>query len=97
MKFQQVDENELIHGKKYKIVHHFNEYTATFEKCVLSNPVLYEFTSKEKVYFHYVFSGYNPYKYYVPIFQRDRIQNIMERRTVNLILQRITGDPTFTW
>ena len=97
MKFQRVDETELIHGEKYKIVHYFNEYTATFKKCVLSNPVLYEFTSNEKVYFHYVFSGYNPYKYYVPIFQRDRIQHDMECRALNLILQRITGDPSFTW
>jgi len=95
MKFQRV--YELNHGEKYKIIHHLHEYTATFKTCFLCNPVLYEFTSNEKVYYHYVFTGYNPYKYYVPIFQRDRIQNAMERRAVNLILQRITGDPTFTW
>ena len=35
--------------------------------------------------------------YYVPIFQHDRIQSDMEHRATNLILQNITGDPTFFW
>ncbi len=39
----------------------------------------------------------NPYDFYVPIFQRDRIQLDMEYRAINKILQNITGDPTFSW
>jgi hypothetical protein len=35
--------------------------------------------------------------FYVPHFQKERIQSNMEHRAVNIILQRITGDPTFTW
>ena len=35
--------------------------------------------------------------YYVVDFQKDKIQNAMELRAVNLILQRITGDTTFKY
>jgi len=36
------------------------------------------------------------YRYYIPIFQRNRIQSAMERRAVNLIIQTLIGD-TFSW
>lgn len=38
-------------------------------------------------------SGYHDF--YVPIFQKDRIQTAMEHRAVNKLLQQIIGDPTF--
>ena len=36
-------------------------------------------------------------KFYEPIFQRDRIQQTMEERALQLILKSIVGDPTFSW
>ena len=35
--------------------------------------------------------------FYEPIFQRERIQSMMEERALQLILKNIIGDPTFTW
>lgn len=37
--------------------------------------------------------GFN--KFYVPVFQRDRIQTDMEDRAVQLILKSIIGDDSF--
>ena len=96
MEFQEVD--HLVPGKKYKVVHYLHEYIATYKSSsIYNNPLILTFSTKEKDYHHYIFSDYTPYKYYVPIFQRQRIQEAMEQRTLQRILQTIIGDPTFTW
>uniref|UniRef100_A0A6C0ETX4 Uncharacterized protein n=1 Tax=viral metagenome TaxID=1070528 RepID=A0A6C0ETX4_9ZZZZ len=45
----------------------------------------------------YIF--YNDYcmSYYTVEFQKENIQNAMELRALNMILQRITGDETFNF
>ena len=81
----------------YKQFHYFHEYIATYQRSFNCNPVILTFSTKEKDYHHYIFPGYTPYKYYVPIFQRERIQSDMECMAVNLILRNITGDHTFIY
>ena len=95
MEFQEVF--ELVPGKKYKVVHYFHEYVAIYKKSFNCNPIILTFSTKEKDYHEYIFPGYTPYKYYTPIFHRERIQAAMEQRTLQRILQNIIGDPTFTW
>jgi hypothetical protein len=95
-------ETTLVPGTKYKIEFYgMDVYTGTylhdierkryFEKVTC----LYSETLNPNLIQHLTIpSGY---RYYIPIFQRDRIQSDMERRAVNLILQRIIGDTSFTW
>ena len=95
MEFQEV--SDLVYGKKYKVMHYFHEYTATYKRSFNHNPVILTFSTKEQDYHQYLFPGYNPYKYYVPIFQKERIQTAMEKRALQRILKTILGDETFSW
>jgi hypothetical protein len=102
MEFQQVF--DLVPGKKYKVVHHFHEYTATYKNSIMYNPIMLTFTTKERQYHQYIFPGqykfpgqYNPYKYFVPIFKKERIQSDMEQRALQRILKNIIGDESFSW
>ena len=95
MEFQEVF--ELVLGKKYKVIHYFHEYTATYKRAFHYNPVILTFSAKGEDYHQYIFPGDKAYKYYEPIFQRDRIQSEMEQRALQLILQKIISDPTFSW
>jgi len=102
MEFQQVF--DLIPGNKYKVVHYFHEYTATYKNSIMYNPIILTFTTKETQYHQYIFPGqykfpcqYNPYKYFVPIFQKERIQSDMEQRALQRILKNIIGDESFSW
>jgi hypothetical protein len=96
MQFQEV--TELVSGTKYRIVYetylHFRgfyshteeEYPIHIFKVVHG----YGF-SNEKKFAH----GFN--KFYVPVFQRDHIQQAMEQRALQCILKNIIGDDTFSW
>jgi hypothetical protein len=96
MKFCEVI--DLVPGTKYLIVyekylrfrgfysHTEEEYPIHTFKVVHG----YGF-SDEKKFAH----GFN--KFYIPIFQKDRIQSVMEQRALQLILKSIVGDDTFTW
>lgn len=96
MQFQEV--SELVTGTKYRIVYetylHFRGfYSHTEEEYpihVFKVVHGYGFNN-EKKFAH----GFN--KFYVPIFQRDRIQKNMEGRALQCILKNITGDSTFSW
>ena len=96
MEFEKV--TELIPGTKYKIkycgvVTYEGIYLKRdgnyriFKNATIGNTVVKLF--KQDVSGHHIF--------YVPIFQRDRIQSDMEQRAVNKLLQQIIGDPTFYW
>ena len=92
MQFQEV--TQLVIGKKYKVIHHFHEYTATYKRS-FHNPVILTFSAKGADYHQYIFPGDKAYKYYEPIL--GRIQSEMEQRVLQRILQKIIGDPTFSW
>lgn len=92
MQFQEV--TVLVPGTKYKIVSN-NTYEGTY----VSTNYLHRF---KNVYGYENLDGtlnFIPHfhRYYEPIFQKERIQSYMEGRALNLILQNIIGDPTFTW
>lgn len=95
MEFQEV--SDLVYGKKYKVVHYFHEYSAIYKRSFNHNPVILTFSTKEKQYHQYLFPDYNPYKYFVPIFKKERIQHAMEQRALQCILKSIIGDETFSW
>jgi hypothetical protein len=95
MEFQEVF--DLVLGNKYKVIHHFHEYTAIYKKSFNYNPIILTFSTKEKQYHQYVFPCDTSYKYYVPIFKKENIQSTMEQRALQRILQNIIGDSSFTW
>jgi len=92
MQFREV--TELIPGTKYRIVSN----NCAYEGIYVSTNYLHRFkhvpTFKNLEYVNFIPDFHT---YYVPIFQRDRIQTEMEHRAVNLILKNIIGDPTFSW
>jgi len=96
MQFKEV--TELVPGTKYRIVY---EKYLTFSG-------FYSHTEEEypihvfKVVHGYGFSNEKKFahcfnKFYKPIFQRNRIQTVMEERALQLILKSIIGDVTFSW
>ena len=95
MEFQEVF--DLVPGNKYKVFHYYHEYIATYKRSFNYNPIILTFSTKEKDYHQYLFPGYNPYKYFVPIFQKERIQHAMEQRALQRILKSIIGDESFSW
>ena len=98
MQFRQV--KVLTPGTRYKILY-FDQaaYTATYV-CIKNNRHAFENAYDyriRKIYKTIDLVIMRHYEYYLPIFQRDRIQSDMECRAVNLILRNIIGDPTFTY
>lgn len=92
MKFREV--TELISGTKYLIMSNH----CTYEGIYVSTNYLHQFKhvpTFEKL--EYVQFIPHFHTYYLPIFQRERIQSAMEQRAVNKILRQIIGDPTFSW
>lgn len=93
MQFREV--TVLIPGIRYKIVSNNNTYEGTY----VSTNYLHRF---KNVHGYDNLNGtlnFIPHFhiYYEPIFQKERIQSDMEGRALNLILQNVIGDPTFTW
>ena len=92
MKFREV--TEFIPGTKYRIVSNHCEYVGTY----VSTNYLHRFKNVPG-YETLEFVNFIPHFhiYYVPIFQKERIQHAMEHRAINKLLRQIIGDPTFTW
>jgi hypothetical protein len=92
MQFRRIHPSHLKAGKKYKICQHFSQYRGTYLYSIYN---IHTFVN---------INGYHNFQnymydatFYEPIFQKERIQSIMEHRALNLIIQSIIGDPTFTW
>ena len=105
MEFREVTElipgtrfTKLVCGTKYRIVVRKRDGYVIFQGFYshIYQDYLYVFNSlrygPQLVKYENGFSHF-----YVPNFQKERIQSNMEHRAVNLILRNITGDPTFTW
>jgi len=90
MQFERV--KHLKPGVKYKICQHFSQHRGIYLYSIYG---VHTFASING------FPSFQDFFYdatfYIPILQKQRIQSNMEHRAVNLILQRITGDPTFIW
>jgi hypothetical protein len=108
MEFREVTElvpgtrfTKLVSGTKYRIVickkdyliftgfysHIYKDYYFYAFKSRMSNTYISEIIDYENGFSHF----------YLPNFQKERIQSNMEHRAVNLILQKIIGDPYFSW
>lgn len=84
---------DLVPGTKYKICSGFLTYRGTYTHSIcrgMHNFVKINGRNNFQAHF------YNEI-FYEPVFQRDKIQSDMERRAVNKLLQKITGDSNFTW
>jgi len=97
MKFKEVSMYELVPDEKYKIHYHKKVKIGRYIKLTPYDYLYF----KGKEPFIIPLSFYEPISYYClffkPVFQKEKIQQAMEQRTLTLILQRIIGDPLFYW
>ena len=96
--FQLVKVSELCYNQKYKIVAD-DEYTGIYKGKLWSDTLYLEFEEVCNLS-----SRYHPPRFFMPtrkfykfVSQKERIQNDMERRAVNLIVGRLLGDECFQW
>ena len=100
MKFEKV--TELVPGTRYKVMYGRSySYEGTYlttekDHRIFKNVTGFDCFTTIKIFHQYVGGG-GHYDFYVPIFQKERIQYTMEQRALKHILKSITGDPTFTW
>ena len=93
MKFEKIEKvSQFVPGVNYNVKYGTSTWKGTFLR-----------KDGNQIIFKTGFQCYrriqliNVYDFYVPIFQKERIQSDMECRAVNKILQHITGDPRFFW
>jgi len=97
--FQSVEVSDLCYNHTYKIVA-AEEYAGVYKGKLLHNGELYlEFDHSRNIT-----GTLQPYKcflatrkFYKFVSQKSRIQSDMERRAVNMIVQRLIGDVCFKW
>lgn len=83
--FQRVPYTNLVVGKKYKIHGQSNVYKG------MNHDTIYNLMFTVKGH-NILFSKYNLFYEFV-----SNPQSNMERRAVNLIVQKLIGDAHFTW
>jgi hypothetical protein len=97
MQFNEIHAHSLKPNEEYKIKCKDQLFRATFNKYREYN--FPEFINIKQGEFHFpptCFTGGNNI-YYQPIFQKEKIQQNMERRALLLIIRKITGDQYFEW
>jgi len=97
MRFKEISVDELVPEEKYRI--HYHKTVRVGRYAQLTPYDYLYFKGKNPIFIP--LSLYDPIHYYClffqPIFQKDKIQQAMEQRALNLILQRTLGDPFFIW
>jgi hypothetical protein len=97
--FQPVELSGLHHNRKYKIIDG-DEYTGIY-KGVFWDYEMYlifdEIIDSSGNRYHAPLYFLPTQKIYQFVSQKARIQSDMERRAVNQIVQRLTGDACFEW
>lgn len=96
MQFNEIHPHSLKPNEEYKIKCKDQLFRATFNKYREYN--FPEFINIKQGEFRFpptCFMGGNIY--YQPIFQKEKIQQNMERRALLLIIRKITGDQYFEW
>jgi hypothetical protein len=103
MEFKEVGFLSLDSHQKYKILWEELTYTGTFASISIDYPKIFAIFMNVRIKttilpFLYV-QTFPPIqsKFYRAIFKKRQIQQAMEQRAINMILQRITGDPNFEW
>jgi hypothetical protein len=96
--FQLVKVSDLCYNQKYKIVAD-NEYTGIYKGKFWSNTTYIEFDDVFNLTSHYHSPRFfmTTRKFYKFVSQKERIQNDMERRAVNLIVSQLIGENHFEW
>lgn len=98
--FQSVEVADLYYNHRYKIVA-AEEYAGVYTggKFWHNGELYLEFDHSRNITGHL-----QPYKYFLStrkfykfVSQKSRIQSDMERRAVNMIVQRLIGDDCFKW
>ena len=96
MEFKPIDCLALKPNQKYKINWQGNQYTATFYQHFEHGCVDFIKVNQDGFRFPYLrFHSFFNLTVYQPIFQTA--QQTMERRAVNIIVQRVLNDPFFFW
>lgn len=80
----------MVVGKKYKIIGHCDEYTGIEQNQYFN--LLFANVKSHLNHNNVLFSTYMDFYEFVP-----QTQAKMERRAVNLIIQRLLGDDCFEW
>jgi len=97
MEFFNISHRDLVEYNKYKVIFHGHTYIGRYSKVCPAYIVLIQVTYKsDKIPFINIPLSAN-YLLYEPLFKKKQIQQDMERRAVNMIVQRILGDPYFQW
>jgi len=103
MEFEEVRFLSLNPHEKYKILWEDLIYTGTFDEVSVYYPKIFAIFMNVRIKttvlpFLYV-QTFPPIqsKFYRAILKKRQIQQAMEQRAINLVLQRITGDPNFQW
>jgi len=96
--FQPIQADDLRYNQKYKIVAG-DVYSGIYKGKLWNDNLYLEFDEVCNLTSDY----YSP-RFFMPtrmffkfVSQKERIQNDMERRAVNRIIQKILFDPYFTW
>jgi len=98
MEFKEIHFSSLQTSQKYKISWNQHIYTATFYQFYTHGCIYFIKLYRKGIQLPYIrFHTFMDCKIYQPIFQKEQIQQAMENRATNLVLQRITGDPYFFW
>ena len=95
MQFDKVDLKSLKPNEEYKLISRNQEFRGTF--CKWDVITGYHFTKIRQNEFRFPDTGLGDVTCYRPIFQKEKRQQSMERRAVNLILRKIIGDTYFEW
>ena len=94
MEFEEIPLLSVKPNQKYKIQWKEHEYIATFYQFY-NNGIDFIKVYRKGLQLPYI--RFYECKIYKPLFQQKKRQKAMERRAVNMILQRIIGDPYFVW
>jgi hypothetical protein len=100
--FEEIKLQDLVFGKKYKIVTHYGEFygnyyydNTTYNYIAFTDTLLYFFGKEIKETTSFSFPRYS--LFYKIILQKEKIQQNMENRALSKVLKKITGDDFFTW
>jgi len=96
--FEQIPHEALQAGKKYKILNDNNSGFTGYYSDLYEN--YYEFKSARLLFINQKFFASIYFKqtdkYFLPI-TKKLVQDAMEKRSLDMIIQRLIGDPHFQW
>jgi hypothetical protein len=96
--FEQIPHESLQSGKKYKILNDNNSSFTGYYNVLYEN--YYEFKMARLLLIDHKFFASIYFKqtdkFFLPI-TKKLVQEAMEKRSLDMIIQRLIGDPHFAW